>query len=95
MSPPLESHEKATGSIGVDTELSLLSSPKQHNIEQNDQAMDLFLNQVAEYNAQQLSFDQHHSNNNSSSSSGSHNGNGTVHYVSFVIIIIIIKSNFN
>lgn len=60
MSPPLETHGK-TGSIGVDNELSILSSPKPLNSnEQNDQAMDLFLNQVAEYNAQQLSFDQHH-----------------------------------
>lgn len=72
MSPPLETHGK-TGSIGVDNELSLLSSPKQNNNEQNDQAMDLFLNQVAEYNAQQLSFDQHHassSNSNTNMSMG-------------------------
>jgi hypothetical protein len=82
MSPPLESHEKATGSLGVDTELTLLSSPKQqHTIEQNDQAMDLFLNQVAEYNAQQLSFDQQHRSNNSSSNTSSHSGNGTVYSV--------------
>lgn len=65
MSPPLETHGK-TGSIGVDNELSLLSSPKQNNNEQNDQAMDLFLNQVAEYNAQQLSFDQHHASSSNS-----------------------------
>lgn len=51
--PPLEIHQK-TGSIGVDNELSLLSSPKEHE----DQAMDLFLNHVAEYNAQHISFEQ-------------------------------------
>lgn len=93
MSPPLESHEKATGSIGVDTEISLLSSPKQHTIEQNDQAMDLFLNQVADYNAHHLSFDQqHHSNNinNNSSSSSSHSGNGIVHSSMLFITIIIL-----
>ncbi len=70
MSPPLEIHDK-TSSIGVDNELSLLSSPKSMNSNEhsNDQAMDLFLNQVAEYNAQQLSFDQQqHSGINSSSS---------------------------
>lgn len=61
MSPPLETNQK-TGSIGVDSELSLLSSPKPHE----DQAMDLFLNQVAEYNAQQLSFDQQHASSSAS-----------------------------
>lgn len=65
MSPPLETHQK-TGSIGVDNELSLLSSPKLHN----DQAMDLFLNHVAEYNAQQLSFDQQQHQASSSTSTG-------------------------
>lgn len=66
MSPPLETHQK-TGSIGVDNELSLLSSPKPHN----DQAMDLFLNHVAEYNAQQLSFDQQQQQQQQASSSTS------------------------
>lgn len=73
MSPPLETtntnHEKSsssTGSLGVDIELNLLSSPK-NSAENDQQAMDLFLNQVAEYNAQQLSFDQQHA-----SSSGIH-----------------------
>jgi hypothetical protein len=61
MPPPLET-SKTTGSIGVDNEISLLSSPPKSTEQQqqtDQQAMDLFLNQVAEYNAQQLSFDQH------------------------------------
>lgn len=72
MSPPLETtntnHEKlssSTGSLGVDIELNLLSSPK-NSAENDQQAMDLFLNQVAEYNAQQLSFDQQHASSSSS-----------------------------
>jgi hypothetical protein len=86
MSPPLETHEK-TGSIGVDNELSLLSSPKPINsTEQNDQAMDLFLNQVAEYNAhqQQLSFDQQPSSSIS-------NIGKTINLTTFLFFLFLMK----
>lgn len=80
MSPPLEIHQK-TGSIGVDNEISLLSSPKPHD----DQAMDLFLNQVAEYNAQQLSFEQQQQNQPSSSTNNI--GNLTRFFMLFYLFI--------
>ena len=66
MSPPLETHDK-TGSIGVDNDISLLASPK---IEHDDQALDLFLNQVSDYNAQQLTFGSEQHQASSSSTMG-------------------------
>ncbi|KAF1799765.1 hypothetical protein FB192DRAFT_1139178 [Mucor lusitanicus] len=67
MSPPLETNDNhtpsSTHSLGVDTELSLLSSSSNNN----DQAMDLFLNQVAEYNSQHVAFEQHQQASASSS----------------------------
>ncbi|KAG0165026.1 hypothetical protein DFQ28_009365 [Apophysomyces sp. BC1034] len=66
MSPLLESQDEQ-GSLGVDSNLSLLTSPKNNPLshespgssskEHNEEVMDLFLNQVAEYNARQLGFD--------------------------------------
>lgn len=67
MSPPLETNEKntpsSTHSLGVDSELSLLSNSNASN----DQAMDIFLNQVAEYNNQHVAFEQHQQASSSSS----------------------------
>ncbi|KAK4511049.1 uncharacterized protein ATC70_012258 [Mucor velutinosus] len=69
MSPPLETNENntpsSTHSLGVDNELSLLSNSNANN----DQAMDIFLNQVAEYNNQHVAFEQHQQASSSSSSS--------------------------
>ncbi|GAN10731.1 hypothetical protein MAM1_0393d10278 [Mucor ambiguus] len=68
MSPPLETNGKntpsSTHSLGMDSELSLLSNGNANN----DQAMDIFLNQVAEYNNQHVAFEQHQQASSSSSS---------------------------
>ncbi|KAF7729220.1 hypothetical protein EC973_004749 [Apophysomyces ossiformis] len=66
MSPLLEAQDEQ-GSLGIDGNLSLLASPKTNtlshespgssNHEHNEEVMDLFLNQVTEYNARQLGFD--------------------------------------
>jgi hypothetical protein len=50
MSPPLDSNEKTT-----DNKKETQTGETSDTI--HNEAMDLFLNQVAEYNAQQLSFD--------------------------------------
>lgn len=47
--------------------MSLLS----HNNTNNDQAMDIFLNQVAEYNNQHVAFEQHQQASSSSAASSS------------------------
>ncbi|EPB85326.1 hypothetical protein HMPREF1544_07867 [Mucor circinelloides 1006PhL] len=71
MSPPLETNGKntpsSTHSLGVDSDMSLLS----HNNANNDQAMDIFLNQVAEYNNQHVAFEQHQQASSSSAASNS------------------------
>jgi hypothetical protein len=71
MSPPLETNEKnsssSTHSLGVDNDLSLLSSNNNNNNNSNnDQAMDIFLNQVVEYNNQHLSFEHQQTSSSSS-----------------------------
>lgn len=54
--PPLDS-------LNVDGSVSLLSSPNASTPEQpNDDAMDLFLNQVADYNSQHLNLNHHDAN---------------------------------
>jgi hypothetical protein len=64
MSTPFEPNQ---GPIGVDNEISLLKHEQQP---QNDQVMNLFLNQVADYNT----FDHHQPQQGSSSSSSSNSG---------------------
>ncbi|KAI9276276.1 eukaryotic translation initiation factor 3 subunit G-domain-containing protein [Sporodiniella umbellata] len=76
-SKPSASFKPTQGTIGVDNEISLLKYEQQqqeqhqHPQQPNDQAMDLFLNQVVDYNAHNNAFHQHqpdtsshHSNNN-------------------------------
>ncbi|CDS11004.1 hypothetical protein LRAMOSA03268 [Lichtheimia ramosa] len=63
----MESQEQqpSLDSLNVDGNVSLLSSPNASTPEQpNDDAMDLFLNQVADYNSQHLNLNHHDANSN-------------------------------
>ncbi|KAI7884828.1 hypothetical protein K492DRAFT_142497 [Lichtheimia hyalospora FSU 10163] len=67
MGSSMESQEQQPSleSLNVDGNVSLLSSPNASTPEQpNDDAMDLFLNQVADYNSQHLNLNHHDANNN-------------------------------
>jgi hypothetical protein len=77
-------YETNQGSIGVDNEILLLK----HEHQQNDQVMDLFLNQVAEYNTQHTSFDQQQQA--SSSQQNDNNGNNNVDW----ILLFSLKAHF-